>query len=118
MSLQRRYGEALTAQPRHDRPVALGGYFRTADDRWLFVQIRSPQCFPALMAAIGRPELADEPRFAPPIEDLEAVRELRAVMDEVYGRMTLAEAGAMLAAADIAWAPLARLHEVVAARHC
>jgi crotonobetainyl-CoA:carnitine CoA-transferase CaiB-like acyl-CoA transferase len=114
MAVHLRYGEAPTAMARHDRPVALGGYFRTADERWLFVQIRSPGCFPALMKAIGRPELAGEPRFAPPIADLEAVRELRGIMDEVYGRMTLAEAGAMLAAADIAWAPLARLTEAVA----
>jgi len=109
-----RYGEAVTAQPRDERPNPLGGYFRAGDGRWLFVQIRGERCFPALMAAIGRPELAAEPRFAPPVTDMDAVRELRAVMDEVYGRMTLAEAGAMLTGADIAWAPLASLDEVVA----
>jgi crotonobetainyl-CoA:carnitine CoA-transferase CaiB-like acyl-CoA transferase len=114
LSVYLRYGEAVTAVPRDERPAPLGGYFQTGDGRWLFVQIRGPNCFPALMKAIGRPELADEPRFAPPVTDMDAVRELRAVMDAVYARMTLAEAGAMLAAADIAWAPKATLGEVVA----
>jgi crotonobetainyl-CoA:carnitine CoA-transferase CaiB-like acyl-CoA transferase len=45
---------------------------------------------------------------------MDAVRELRALMDAVYGRLTLQEAGALLTGADIAWAPLASLDEVVA----
>jgi crotonobetainyl-CoA:carnitine CoA-transferase CaiB-like acyl-CoA transferase len=109
-----RYGEAVTAQPRDERLVALGGYFRAGDGRWFFVQIRSPNCFPALMKAIGRPEVSVDSRFAPPIEDLAAARELRAILDEAYGRMTLAEVGAMLAAVDIAWAPKASFDEVMA----
>jgi crotonobetainyl-CoA:carnitine CoA-transferase CaiB-like acyl-CoA transferase len=111
MAVHLRYGEAVTAQPREDRPGALGGYFRTADDRWFFVLVRAPRCFPALMTAIGRPDILADPRFTPPIEDMAAVRELRSILDEVYGRLTLAEAGALLTGADVAWAPLARLDE-------
>jgi crotonobetainyl-CoA:carnitine CoA-transferase CaiB-like acyl-CoA transferase len=114
MSVHLRYGEAVTAQAREDRPAALGGYFHTADDRWFFIVARRPRCFPAIMKAIGRPEIAEDPRFAPPIADLETVRELRAILDEAYGRLTLAEAGALLTGADIAWAPLASLDEVTA----
>jgi crotonobetainyl-CoA:carnitine CoA-transferase CaiB-like acyl-CoA transferase len=112
MSLRLRYGEAVTAQPREDRISALGGYFRTADDRWFYIVVRAPRCFPAIMEAIGRPDIAADPRFAPPIADLETVRELRAIVDEAYGRLTLAEVGALLTHADVAWAPLTSLDEV------
>ena len=112
MSVRLRYGEAVTAQARDDRPSALGGYFRTADDRWFYIVVRGPGCFPAILRAIGRPELAAEARFAPPIADLAVVRELRAVVDGAWGRMTLAEAARRLTAQDVAWAPLMSLDEV------
>ncbi|HLZ83831.1 MAG TPA: CaiB/BaiF CoA-transferase family protein [Caulobacteraceae bacterium] len=113
MAVRLRYGEAVTAQPREDRPSALAGYFRTADDRWFFIVVRSPACFPAILRVIGRPELAADPRFTLPIADLEVVRELRAIVEAGYGRMTLAEVGAGLTREDVAWAPLATLDEVV-----
>jgi crotonobetainyl-CoA:carnitine CoA-transferase CaiB-like acyl-CoA transferase len=114
MSVCLRYGSAVTALPRAERPGALSGFFRTADDRWFCLVPRGPKCFPALMAQIGRPELAAEARFAPPIADLEAVRELRAILDAVFARLTLAEAGELLTRADLIWAPMATLPEAAA----
>jgi crotonobetainyl-CoA:carnitine CoA-transferase CaiB-like acyl-CoA transferase len=113
LSVRLRYGEAVTAQPREDRPSALAGYFRTADDRWFFIVVRSPACFPAILRVIGRPDIAEDSRFALPIADLAVVRELRAVVEAAYGRMTLAEVGEGLTREDVAWAPLATLDEVV-----
>ncbi|HEX4712743.1 CoA transferase [Phenylobacterium sp.] len=109
-----RYGEAVTAQPRHDRPGALAGFFRTKDERWFCMAPRGPRDFPAVMSAIGRPDYADDPRCTPPITDLEVVREVRAVLDAVFAGMTLAEAGAMLNGVDVIWAPMATLSDVVA----
>jgi crotonobetainyl-CoA:carnitine CoA-transferase CaiB-like acyl-CoA transferase len=114
MSVQLRYGAAVTALPRDDRPSAMGGYFRTADERWLCVIPRGPACFPAFMAAIDRPELAAEARFAPPIADLAVVRELRAFIDAAFAGLTLAQAGERLTRADLIWAPMATLAEVAA----
>jgi crotonobetainyl-CoA:carnitine CoA-transferase CaiB-like acyl-CoA transferase len=114
MSVQLRYGAAVTALPRHDRPGAMSGYFRTTDGRWFCLVPRGPKCFPALMEAIGRPELADEPRYAPPITDLESVRELRAILDAAFASLTLAEVGERLTRADLIWAPMATLSEVAA----
>lgn len=113
MAVRLRYGVATTAQPREDRPTALGGYFRTADDRWLFIVVRGPSCFAAIMHSIGRPEVVEDPRFALPIADLDVVRELRAIVDEAYGALTLAEIGERLTQRDVAWAPLMNLDEVV-----
>jgi crotonobetainyl-CoA:carnitine CoA-transferase CaiB-like acyl-CoA transferase len=114
MSQQLRFGAATTALPRRDRPGAMSGYFHTRDGRWFCLVPRGPKCFPALMAAIDRPELAREARFAPPIADLATVRELRGVLDEAFARLTLAEAAERLTRADLIWAPMATLAEVTA----
>ncbi|MDB5434420.1 MAG: CoA transferase [Phenylobacterium sp.] len=109
-----RYGQAVTAQPRHDRPGALGGFFRTKDERWFCMAPRGPRDFPAVMSAIGRSDYVTDPRCTPPITDLEVVREIRAVLDAAFAGMTLAEAGAMLTGVDVIWAPMATLSDVVA----
>jgi crotonobetainyl-CoA:carnitine CoA-transferase CaiB-like acyl-CoA transferase len=113
LSILLRNGEHVTAQPRHQRPGAIAGYFRTRDDRWLFVSQRAPTDFAQVMRAIGRSDLIDDPRCAPPIVDLEVVREIRGVLDEVFGRMTLAEACALMRMTDVIFAPMASLEEVI-----
>jgi crotonobetainyl-CoA:carnitine CoA-transferase CaiB-like acyl-CoA transferase len=112
LSAQLRYGEVMTAQPRADRPGAISGYFQTRDDRWVCVVPRGPACFPAMMRLIDRPDVIDNPRFETPIADLVVVREVRAMIDEAFAKLTLAEAGALLTEADLIWAPMATLKEL------
>jgi len=114
MSQQLKFGQVVTAQPRHDRPTAMSGFFHTADNRWLCVVPRGPRCFPAFLGAIGHPELAAEARYTPPIADLEAVRELRAIVDAAFAGLTLAEAGERLTRGDLIWAPMSTPAEVTA----
>ncbi len=113
-SIHLRYGAATTAQPRHERATAISGFFRTADDRWFCVVPRGLACYRAMLKLIGHPELAEDPRFIPPITDMTTVRELRAMVDETFAQLTLAEAGRRLTEADIIWAPMATLDELVA----
>lgn len=112
LSLQLRYGQVVTAQPRHERPSAISGFFRTADDRWICIVPRGANCFPNMMRVIGRTEVLDDPRYALPIADLEAVREVRAMIDAVFGALTLEELAERLTACDLAWAAMASLAEL------
>lgn len=114
LSLQLRYGQVVTAQPRHERPSAISGFFRTADDRWICIVPRGANCFPNMMRVIGRTEVLDDPRYALPIADLEAVREVRAMIDAVFGALTLEELAERLTACDLAWAAMASLAELAA----
>lgn len=114
LSIQLRYGQVVAAQPRDDRPSPISGYFRTQDERWISIVPRGPNCFPAMMRLIGHPEILDDPRFALPMTDLDRVREVRALVDDALGRLTLAEAGERLTAADLIWAPMATLSELAA----
>jgi len=109
-----RYGQAVTAQPRDDRPGALGGYFRTKDGRWFCMASRAPRDFAAVMTAIGRPDYVDDPRCVLPITDLEVVREIRAALDAKFAQLTLAQALALINSVDVICAPMASLDEVVA----
>ncbi len=112
-SIHLRYGEATTAQPRADRPSAISGYFRTADDRYVCVAPRGPGCFPAVMRGLGLAHILDDPEYGPPPwGDLEKTRRVRAMVDVAFARLTLDEAGAMLTAGDLIWAPMATLEEV------
>jgi crotonobetainyl-CoA:carnitine CoA-transferase CaiB-like acyl-CoA transferase len=114
MSIKLRNGEALTAQPRHTRPGAIAGYFRTKDERWICVSQRGPNDFPQMMRAIGRADLIEEPRCAAPIVDMAVVHEIRDLLDRVFEALTLEEACAMMRATDIIFAPMASLDDVIA----
>jgi crotonobetainyl-CoA:carnitine CoA-transferase CaiB-like acyl-CoA transferase len=114
MSMQLRYGQVVTAQPRDERPNGISGFFQTGDGRWLCILPRAVDCFTNVMIAIDRPEVLADPRFTPPIADMEATREVRAMCDEAFAKMTLAEAGERLTSLDVAWAPLATLEETAA----
>jgi crotonobetainyl-CoA:carnitine CoA-transferase CaiB-like acyl-CoA transferase len=113
LSIKLRNGEALTAQPRHSRPGAIAGYFRTKDERWICVSQRGPGDFPQMMRAIGRPDLIDEPRCAAPIVDMAVVHEIRDLLDGVFEKLTLDEACALMRTTDIIFAPMASLDDLI-----
>ncbi|WP_394762993.1 CaiB/BaiF CoA transferase family protein [Phenylobacterium sp.] len=113
LSIRLRNGEALTAQPRATRPGAIAGYFRTRDDRWIYVAQRGPDDFPQMMRVIGRADLIDAPRCAAPIVDMAVVLEIRAILEAVFAALTLDEAVAMMRKTDIIAAPLTTLDDFV-----
>lgn len=112
LALQLRYGQVVTAQPRADRPSPISGFFRTADDRWVCIVPRSIDCFTNMMIAVDRPEILADDRYALPHDDIEVVREIRAIVDEGFAGMTLEEAAQRLTENDLAWAPMATLGEL------
>jgi crotonobetainyl-CoA:carnitine CoA-transferase CaiB-like acyl-CoA transferase len=112
LSLQLRYGDVTTAQPKRDRMVALSGFFHTCDDRWFVVVVKSPHDFPNVIRAIGRADILDDPSCIPPMTDIHKVRYVRAALDAAFGAMTLDRAGALLDEVDVAWAPMETLMEL------
>ena len=117
LAIQLRYGEVTTAQPRSDRPGAISGFFRTKDERWLLLLPRTLECFTQLMIALDRPEILAEPRYDPPVTDMDTVREIRTIVDEAFAQWTLAEIGERLTAGDLAWAAMGTLAELADAQY-
>jgi len=92
-----------TFYPPHDRrkpSSATFNLYRTADDTW-FLIVMTPDKWPALTTAIGKVELATDPRFADPAKQMANVVELTAILDEVFAGQPMAHWAQVLDAAGI-----------------
>lgn len=72
--------------PLHDRakpPNATLNVYRSSDDAW-FLIVLTPDRWPALVAAIERPELLADPRFADPAHQAASAAALTAILDETF----------------------------------
>jgi crotonobetainyl-CoA:carnitine CoA-transferase CaiB-like acyl-CoA transferase len=63
--------------------------YRSSDGRW-FMLVASPPHWPGLTAAVGHPELLDDPRFADPRSIAEHSAELTELLDATFGSQPLA----------------------------
>ncbi len=88
-------------------------------DRYVAVQtVGAPQLWPRLVAALGRPELATDPRFATPLARRGHWRELRPIICAWLDRFPTVDAAVeTLTAARIPAAPVLSPREVVAHPH-
>ena len=107
-------GAFLPHRPPPDRPrSALGNIYRTSDDRWLQLTIvREDKMWPPLAAAIGRPELVTDPRFAEITERRKNSADLAAIFSEAFASNTYAHWVKALAAGGITFGVISRPQDV------
>jgi crotonobetainyl-CoA:carnitine CoA-transferase CaiB-like acyl-CoA transferase len=73
--------------PLHDRkspPNATLNVYRTSDDNWFLIVV-TPDRWPALATAIGRPDLLSDARFADAAKQAVNAAQLTAILDEIFG---------------------------------
>jgi len=99
----------LTAAPSNTYPCA--------DGKWLCIAGNSDPIFRRLAAAIGRPELADDPRFADNAARCAHARDLDAMIAAWTGTLTAAEAEARLERADVPASKLFDIADIAADPH-
>ncbi len=104
----------LPRQPPDKPRNALTNLYRTQDDRWLqLLVVRDDRLWPTLCAAIGRPNLASDPRFTDREErkarSLDLVKELM----PVFASRTYAEWEAILSKTGIPFGVVGRAADVV-----
>ena len=78
--------------PLHDRknpPNATFNVYRTSDDKWFLIVV-TPDRWPALATAIGRPDLLSDARFADAAKQGANAAQLTAILDEVFAAQPLA----------------------------
>jgi crotonobetainyl-CoA:carnitine CoA-transferase CaiB-like acyl-CoA transferase len=92
----------------HGSPTnPLSGLYRTADDRYLaFVMMQAGKFWADVCRHIGRPELADDPRFATGEQIAANTEEAVKILREVIGTRTLAEWSERFATLAGPWAPV------------
>ncbi len=88
--------------------------FQTADS-FLVLGAASETIWKRLCPALGRAELADDPRFAKNANRVEHRQELIALLSELFFTRTTAEWVAALSAADVPCAPVQTIDQVFAA---
>lgn len=80
------------APPANFRGNPLVGTYRTRDNRWLaFSCLQAGQYWPAMCQAIGRPELATDPRFDSHATLMSNTADAIAIMEEAIASRDLAE---------------------------
>ena len=89
------------------------GAFETSDGRWVALSGTSPSVAERILAAIGRPELARDPRFATNEARVANVEELDAVIGEWMAGHTLQEVMAAFEAHEAAVAPIYDIAQIV-----
>ena len=82
----------LPIGPRATRPNPAVNNYRTKDGRWLIlVHLQADRYWPDLCARLGRPELADDPRFANMAARAKNAAACTAELDAVFATRTLEE---------------------------
>lgn len=93
------------------------GAYRSADGVWIGVSGTSPAVAHRILAAIERPELAHDPRFATNEDRLANAKALDELIAAWVGEHSAEEVLAAFAAADAAAAPVYRMADVFADPH-
>jgi formyl-CoA transferase len=119
----RLFGEPVPLRPRRDEPPnALANHYRTRDGRWFIMALYNEQRqLPSFLSAIGRADLADDPRFADPEARKQHAREFVMILDEVFSRRDLAEWRTVLDAVGVTFGIVATVDETLddpQMRHC
>jgi crotonobetainyl-CoA:carnitine CoA-transferase CaiB-like acyl-CoA transferase len=99
---------------RERSPNPIVGVYKTGDDRFIsLVMLQSDRYWPGLVTAGGRPELAEDPRFANAEARAKNNAECIAALDEMFASHTLAEWREILATQRGVWSVVQTPREVM-----
>jgi len=109
----RLYGEPVPHRPpRAQAPNALANHYRCRDGRWFIMALfNEPRQWPGFLAAIGRPDLADDPRFATSAARKAHASALVQVLDAVFAQRDLADWRTRLDAAGVTFGAVQSVNE-------
>jgi crotonobetainyl-CoA:carnitine CoA-transferase CaiB-like acyl-CoA transferase len=111
-------GAKVTPRPPREQALnALTNLYRCADDRWFILAALSEERqWPGLVRGLGRPELADDPRFVTLAARRAHVRDLVAELDRVFATRPWGEWRERLDAEGITFGGIAKLDDLAGDR--
>ena len=92
--------------------VAPSNIFKSSDDKWMVIAANADKVFRRLCAAMGRPELADDPKYATHLARGENQEELEGIVAEWAGRHTAAEIDRLLNDAGVICGPIYTIADI------
>ena len=115
LGIQMALGRVAGSEPRHRNQAPLMNPYRTADGRWFFFTgLEAARHIPAVLRALDRPDLFDDPRFTDAKQIRKHRTEVIATLDEIIAKRPLAEWAERFEAEGVWWAPAQTPAEVVA----
>ena len=97
----------------HRDGMALSTWYRTRDGGWIVISLLHPRFFPMLCKAIGRPDLAEDPRFGDARRLGESDQPLRAALAAEFAKRDRDEWAEILREAEVPAGPVYDVPEVV-----
>jgi len=112
--IQLRFDRRESTRPRERMRAPLNNSYRAADGRvfWL-ICLEAERHWPKLVAAVDRPELGDDPRFATAKGILDNAEALIAELDAVFATRPLEEWAERFDEHDVWWAPVQSIVDVI-----
>lgn len=104
-------GDETRREPRSAHPTATPSQMFRAADGWMFVMCQLPKFWDILVERIGRPDLAQDPRFATNAERLANREALTALLDAEFSRHKMVHWQGLLAG----HVPVAPVHTLAGA---
>lgn len=105
-------GRQPTLRGRRYQISALANRFRCGDDRWIVLNMPEPHWWPKFCAAIGRQDLAEDPRFTTIKLRFDNMGELMDTLDETFASQPIAAWARILDEAGLIWGPAATIAEL------
>ncbi len=102
-----------TKRARDDAFSPLNTRYRCGDDRWINLSAHNPGLWSAFCAAVDRPDLAADERYATPAGRFRHRGELIAALDDLFAAAPVRHWGPRLDEAGVVWAPVAGLPDLV-----
>jgi formyl-CoA transferase len=97
--------------------VAPSNIFKSSDDKWIVIAANADKVFRRLCAAMARPELADDPRFATHLARGDNQEELEGIVADWAGRQTAAEIDRLLNDAGVICGPIYTIADIFEDEH-
>ena len=104
---QRSGSRSTTASPRNA--------YRTLDDKWVSMSASTQKMAERLLAAIGRPELIDDPRYRTNADRLRHAEALDGIVADFIRKMTLTEALEFFDKAEVTVGPIYDISQLMEA---
>ncbi|MBA2386744.1 MAG: CoA transferase [Acidimicrobiia bacterium] len=115
IGIELRFGRREQTRDRYTSGAPLVNCYRAADGRgfWLLC-VQADRHWPKVLAAIDRQELGDEERFSSAAERRRHSAELISVLDAAFARFGFDELTSRFDDADVWWAPINTIADVIA----
>jgi formyl-CoA transferase len=107
-----RLGIVRGPQGMNLKGIAPSNIFKSSDDKWVVIAANADNVFRRLCDAMGRPELADDPRYATHIARGDNQDELEGLVAEWSGRHTAKEIDEILNAAGVICGPIYTIADI------